>query len=176
MHSTSNNTLYRNIQYVPTPINSSEPTGPRNDLSSLQLLNNITVFTTYGVDYPVPGLKNVYQFNSSGIITGADDVLNILAWGYDSSGTEWYASYSTITTLLNLPASVDVLSRKDNGPTRDTFEAIKCALRELGNADLSKLVDELVAIKQDGARDGEAPIVCDDYCKTNQDLLLLFWN
>lgn len=152
----------------------SQPTGKRTDLSSFQIVNNETVFTSYGEDTPtvIPG---VYHYQGTGILEQANDTLEILAWGYDCRGDGYRISYSTATEFTKTPASLDVLSRTKKGPDAATLGKIQSALIALGNAEVTALAKAIGPALQDSGRDGQAPIQkCDDECKTNKDLLGLF--
>jgi hypothetical protein len=164
----------RNLQYISNPIDSADPAGDREDLTSFQLLNNDTVFTSYGIDTPT-SIPAVYSYAGTGVLQGATDFLEILAWGYDCDGVGYRVSYSTLTTLTNTPASVDVLSRRDKGPDRATLNQIQATLVALGNANITALAEKIGPAVQDGARDGLPPVVqCDAACQSNEDLIGLF--
>lgn len=183
----------RNIQYDPTPVDPSDPTGLVNDLFSFQVPGNDTVFTTYGVDTPRPNLPATLDFAGTGILTGATSEFYILFWGCDANRVPYYGSYSTATNLTQTPPGIDLLSTNDQGPDQATVNAIIKALKDLDNDEITKYVDKLARVDQDGGRrnmprvsssswpvlmytDSTMQATCDDYCKTNQGLLGAFGN
>lgn len=172
-NSSSPNAAMRNLQYNPTPIDPDDPAGDLNDLSSFQLLNNDTVFTSYGIDTPT-SIPAVYSFAGTGLLKGANDSLEVLAWGYDCRGVGYRVSYSSLTTLTQTPASIDVLSRSDKGPDSATLSKIQDALVAFGDASITALAKRIGPALQDGARDGLPPVQCDAACKNNEDLAGLF--
>jgi hypothetical protein len=173
-NSSTSNPWMRNLQYSSTPVDPHHPAGDRNDLSSFQLLNNDTVYTSYGVDTPT-SIPAVYSYASTGVLQGANDTLEVLAWGYDCHGVAYRISYSTLTSLTQTPASIDVLSRTDKGPDSVTLSKIQHALVAFGDATITALAESISPAVQDGGRDGQPPIeTCDDTCKSNSDLIGLF--
>lgn len=173
-NSSSANAFQRNLQYSTLPIIADQPQGARSDLSSFQLVTNDTVYTSYGVDTPA-AIPGVYRYQGTGILKDATDLLEILAWGVDCDGVGYRISYSTETAATKTPASLDVLSRKKSGVDATTLKKIQSALVALGNGDVTALANKIAAAIQDNGRDGMAPIQeCDDYCKSNEDLIGLF--
>lgn len=142
----------RNIQYDPTPVDPSDPTGLVNDLFSFQRPGNDTVFTTYGVDTPIPDIPAALRFAATGVLTGATSEYYFLAWGCDANRVPYYSSYSTATNLTQSPAGIDLLSTNDQGPDQATIDAIIKALKSLGNEEITSLVEQLKRIVQDGGR------------------------
>ncbi|EMD66725.1 hypothetical protein GGP41_008124 [Bipolaris sorokiniana] len=161
----------RNIQYDPTPIDPSDPTGLVNDLFSFQRPGNNTIFTTYGIDTPDPHLPAVLDFAATGIIKGATSRFAILVWGCDANRVPYYASYSTATNLTQTPPGIDLMSTNNEGPDQATLDAVLKALKDLGSPEITEYVNNLNRTAQDGARKNLPRITCDDYCKTNQGLL-----
>ena len=143
---------FRNLQYDPTPIDPSDPTGLVNDLFSFQLPGNDSIITTYGVDTPHPHLSAVLDFAGTGIIAGATSQYSILVWGCDANRVPYYASYSTAVNFTSTPSGIDLMSTNDQGPDQETIEAVVKALKGFGNEEISGLVDELEQMKQDGGR------------------------
>ncbi|KAI8934282.1 hypothetical protein NX059_009021 [Plenodomus lindquistii] len=162
---------FRNIQYEPTAVDPANLTGLVEELFSFQLRGNDTIYTTYGIDTPDPQYPAVLRYNATGIIAGATSEYSILAWGCDANGEPYYTSYSTATEATSTPAGIDVLSTNPRGPDDATSEAIIGALKGLGNAEITELVNNFTRMAYDGARDGLPRIVCDDYCKSNQNIL-----
>ncbi|KAL6702802.1 hypothetical protein ACN47E_000938 [Coniothyrium glycines] len=162
---------FRNLQYDPTAIDPEHPEGLVNDLFSFQLPGNDTIYTTYGIDTPNPDHDAVLDYNATGIIAGATSEYSLLAWGCDSNKIPYYASYSTATEMTNTPAGIDIMSTVDEGPDSATIDALLQALKDLPNAEIHGLAVNLTKMAQDGGRDGLPSVTCDDYCKTNQNLI-----
>lgn len=170
-NSSSANTFQRNLQWSTFPLDPTDPTGKRSDLSSFQLVGNDTVLTSYGEDTPTE-TPAVYYYQGTGILQEANDYLQILAWGTDCHGIGYRLSYSTFTEFTQTPASVDILSRTAKGPDARTLGKIQEKLIAFGVDEITKLTKAMVPALQDGARDGQPPILtCDEHCKSNEDLL-----
>lgn len=161
----------RNVQYDPTPIDPSDPTGLVNDLFSFQFPGNDNIITTYGVDTPHPHFPAVLDYAGTGILVGATSQYSILVWGCDINKVPYYASYSTAVEFTDTPAGIDLMSTSDRGPDQDTIDAVIEALKKLGSDEITKYVDALERMVQDGGRRGMPRATCDDYCKTNQGLI-----
>jgi hypothetical protein len=144
----------RNVQYDPTPITPSDPTGLVNDLFSFQLPDNDTIITTYGVDTPHPYLPAVLDFAATGILVGATCQYSILVWGCDANREPYYASYSTAVELTSTPPGIDLMSTSDQGPDQETIDAVMDGLKKLGNEEITKYVEALERMVQDGGRRG----------------------
>ena len=93
----------RNVQYDPTPIDPSDPTGLVNDLFSFQFPGNDSIITTYGVDTPHPHFPAVLDYAGTGILVGATSQYSILVWGCDINKVPYYASYSTAVEFTDTP-------------------------------------------------------------------------
>ena len=144
----------RNVQYDPTPIDPSDPTGLVNDLFSFQFPGNDSIITTYGVDTPHPYFPAVLDFAGTGILVGATSQYSILVWGCDINKVPYYASYSTAVEFTNTPAGIDLMSTSDQGPDQDTIHAVVEALKKLGSDEITKYVEALERMVQDGGRRG----------------------
>jgi hypothetical protein len=149
----------RNVQYDPTPIDPSDPTGLANDLFSFQFPGNDSVITTYGVDTPHPHFPAVLDYAGTGILVGATSQYSILVWGCDANRVPYYASYSTAAEFTGTPAGIDLMSTSDQGPDQDTIDAVVTALKKLGSDEITKYVEVLERMVQDGWRRG-MPRVC----------------
>jgi hypothetical protein len=145
---------YRNLQYDPTALDPADPTGLVEELFSFQLPGNDTIITTYGIDTPHPYLPNVLYYNATGVIAGATSEFSMIAWGCDAKGVPYYASYSTATELTSTPSGIDLMSTNDEGPDQATIDAVVGALKKLGNAEITGLVESLTRMVQDGGRRG----------------------
>jgi hypothetical protein len=115
---------FRNVQYDPTAIDPSNPSGLVNDLFSFQFPGNDTVFTSYGIDTPHSFYPAVLYFEGTGIVAGATSEYSMLAWGCDSKGVPYYASYSSAVELTSTPAGIDLMSTCDGGPDDETVAAL----------------------------------------------------
>lgn len=171
-NSSTANEFMRNLQYYTGPIDDDAPTGLRDDLASFQVTGNDTVLTSYGVDTPSTTTPAVYTYAGTGILTGATDSLEIIAWGYDCHNVGYRVSFSSYTAYTNTPASIDFLSRTKAGPSSNVLSQIKSALIAFGNANVTALAEKIGPGVQDDGRDGMPPVdECDAYCKSNEDLL-----
>ena len=75
--------------------------------------------------------------------------------------------YETPLAASGAPAGLDIESKIDTGPSKETLQEIYGALRELGNEELTKLVEQTVRLVQNGARTGMDPVVCGVDCLNN---------
>jgi hypothetical protein len=150
-------TALRNLQYDPSPIDPSKPTGQVNDLTSFQTPGNDTVYTSYGIDTPStrPGWSAVLDYVGTGILANATSQYTILAWGCDSTGTPYYASYSSAAAASQTPAGIDVFSTSDKGLDQATVDALFTALKQLPNEDVQSLLRGMTRTVQDGGREGK---------------------
>ncbi|KAH9881580.1 hypothetical protein IAQ61_000306 [Plenodomus lingam] len=163
-------TAFRNIQYDPSALDPHNPT-LLNDLFSFQLPHNNTIHTTYGIDTLHPVYPGVLAYNATGIIAGATSEYSILAWGCDANAVPYYASYSTATGMTRTPAGIDVMSVSAAGVDGDTMEAVMGALAGLESLEVGRLVEGLVRMVDDGGREGLPRAFCDEYCKSNRNLI-----
>lgn len=164
-------TAFRNLQYDPSPIDASRPKGKVNDLTSFQLPGNDTIYTSYGIDTPNPQWPAVLDYAGTGILEGATSQYSLLAWGCDGNGNPYYASYSTAAEATQTPAGIDIMCTEDQGLDEETAGVLIEKLKRLPNEEVSGLASGLVRTVQDGGRDGLSRVVCDDYCKTNENLI-----
>jgi flavin-binding protein dodecin len=145
---------FRNLQYDPTAVDPSDPTGLVEDLFSFQLPGNDSIITTFGIDTPHPYFSNVLYYAATGVIEGATSEYSMIAWGCDAQGVTYYASYSTAAELTSTPAGIDLMSTSDEGLDQATIEAVVRALKRLGNEEITGLVESLTMMVQDGGRRG----------------------
>jgi hypothetical protein len=150
----------RNLQYDPTPVDPSNPTGQVNDLTSFQSPGSDTIYTSYGIDTPStqPGWSGVLDYVGTGILADATSQYSLLAWGCDSTGTPYYASYSSVTAVSKTPAGIDVFSTSDKGLDQATADTLLAALKDLPNEEIRGLVRGLMRTVQDGGRDGKQSV------------------
>lgn len=172
-NSSSADSIMRNLEYSTEPIDPGNPKGPRTDLASFQVAGNDTVFTSYGVDTP-KSTPATFTYAGTGILDGATDSLEILAWGSDCYGTPYRVTYSSYTEFTQTPASIDVLSRAPRGPDSAILGQILRQLVAFGNDDVTALAQAIGPSPYDGKRKGSPPVdECGDYCQTNENLLPL---
>ncbi|KAH8708366.1 hypothetical protein GQ44DRAFT_715554 [Phaeosphaeriaceae sp. PMI808] len=163
---------FLNLQYDPTPVDLTKPTGQVNDLFSFQLNN--TIYTSYGIDTPDSRYSAVLNYSGTGIIEGATGIFVLIAWGCDISGAPYYASYSTATPSTNTPAGIDIMSTSAKGLDVATANALINELKCLPNKEIQELSAALRKTTQNGGRDGLGRIsTCDDYCKSNKNLIAI---
>jgi hypothetical protein len=113
----------------------------------------------------------VLEYAGTGILEGAYSEYSALTWGCDANGVPYYASYSSAAPASGTPAGIDILSTSDLGPDQATVDAIIKKLKALPNDEIKQLASTQVKMSQDGERRGLPRIICDDYCKSNQNLL-----
>lgn len=75
--------------------------------------------------------------------------------------------YETPVSGGGSPAGLDIESRVEGGPSKETLKAIYRAIRGLGSEELSRLVGEIRTVPHNGARSGLAPVVCGESCVEN---------
>jgi hypothetical protein len=61
--------------------------------------------------------------------------------------------------VFNTPPGIDLMSTSDQGPDQGTIDAVVEALKKLGSDEITKYVDALARMVQDGGRRG-MPRVC----------------
>lgn len=73
----------------------------------------------------------------------------VLAWGdgEGGNGEQWAVTYFMKT--LFTPAGIDIYSRMREGVSKGTMERIKGALKEVPDATVRKLAEELFEVKRD---------------------------
>jgi len=154
------------------------------NLTSYDLPNTTTdssvINTAFGYDTPRrlnepslgPGWNGVYDFRGTGPLNSATNSYEIVAWGKDENGDDWWVLYETPATGSDpQAAAISVESRVETGPTQAVFSGVKERLKSLGNEELSELVDGIVPIAVDGRRTGQLPVVCDTACQQNEGLI-----
>lgn len=162
----------RNFQWDPTPINPIDPQGTINDLSTFQLPNNDTVFTSYGVTTPNPNYVAVMDFRGTGILENATSQYSWLGWGCDGNKNAYYLTYATAAEASGTPSGIDFMSVVDTGLDEETKNAVVAALKQSKNEEIRKIADSFLPNVQDGGRRDKGRITeCDDKCKTNEDLI-----
>jgi hypothetical protein len=145
---------FRNLQYDPRAIDPLDPTGLVEEVFSFQLPGNDSIYTTYGIDTPHPYFPNVLFYAATGVIAGATSEYSMTAWGCDVKGIPYYVSYSTATELTSTPAGIDLMSTSDEGPDQSTIDTVIRALKKLGNEEITRLVESLTRMAEDGGRTG----------------------
>ncbi|KAF2439704.1 hypothetical protein P171DRAFT_369236, partial [Karstenula rhodostoma CBS 690.94] len=162
----------RNFQWDPTPVTSSNPNGPINDLSSFQIPGNNTVFTSYGVATPNPNYVAVYDYRGTGILQNATSQYSWLGWGCDGFGNSYYVSYSTAAEASGTPAGIDFMSLFDSGLDEATKNKVVEVLKQSKSEEIRKIAETFIPNVQDGGRRGKRRIrECNDECKTNKNLV-----
>ncbi|KAI0077401.1 hypothetical protein K474DRAFT_1674933 [Panus rudis PR-1116 ss-1] len=167
-----------NMQGDRSPVfpQSSKTPGKHNGLFTYQLANSSdTIYSLFGTDMPRrssnktlgPEWDAVYDWTAGGSLSSIMTTSEILAWGYDSCGAAYTATYATVTSMPNLSPSLIISSRSDKGPSEDTLHAVFEALSCLGNAELAGSVNRTRKHVQNGARDCLPPYECDTACVNN---------
>ncbi|KAF9732714.1 hypothetical protein PMIN06_002834 [Paraphaeosphaeria minitans] len=162
----------RNFQWDPTPVNSHDPNGAINDLSSFQVPNSDTVVTSYGVATPNTSYLNVYEYRGTGILENATSQYSWLGWGCDGFGKSYYVSYATAAPASGTPAGIDFMSTSEYGLDENTSNKVVEVLKQSKSQEIRKIAHTFVPNIQDGGRRGKPRIrECNDECKTNKDLI-----
>lgn len=162
----------RNFQWDPTPVTSSDPNGPINDLSSFQIPGNDKVYTSYGVASPNATYVAVLDYRGTGILENATSQYSWLGWGCDANGVDYYVSYSTPSEASGTPAGIDVMSLADTGLDNATQTQLVDLMKQSASEEVRKIADTFVANIQDGGRRNLGRITeCDDECKSNKGLI-----
>ncbi|RYP01988.1 hypothetical protein DL765_010796 [Monosporascus sp. GIB2] len=133
-----------------------------NDLSSYQLAGEKNLSLFYGVDTMRPENDGIYNFTSPALGSGSEYRLEILVWGYDTTGVGYKVTYENERGEAGPPA-LSIESRVPHGPTNETFAEIVAEIEGLGSEPLSTLARDMVRLTQNGGRDG-IPAVCNAAC------------
>lgn len=162
---------YLNFQFESSPFfpQSGDSLGKLNDLSTFQLAGSPTIYSIFGSDTPVrsnqrtlgPEWDYAFEFAASLGSNNTNYMWSMIGWGYDTCGVGYFVVYEDSSPTL------DILSRSDDGPSESTLEEIFSAIRELGNGELAQLVNQTVAMVQNGARRGSPPFQCGVDCVNN---------
>jgi hypothetical protein len=104
----------------------------------------------------------VLDYAGTGILVGATSQYSILVWGCDINKVPYYASYSTAVNFTDTPPGIDLMSTSDEGPDQDTIDAVIEALKKLDSDKITKYVEALERMVQDGGRRGMPRVgICD---------------
>ncbi len=91
----------------------------------------------------------------------------VLSWGYDTCGIPFFVAYESEIVAVGNPPALDIESKSEEGPTKETLNEILTSLKALGNKEITALVKQVAATVQDGERRGRAPVACDAACVNN---------
>lgn len=132
---------------------------------------NHAIFTAFGYDTPLAVAAYVFRFNGTGILSTTSNEWEVTAWGYDSDSVGYRVEFETEAPGAGGPC-INVLSREETGPTRETVEGILTGMREVYANDegLLGLVANVTRMHVDGRRTGSAPVSCGVGCMANVDL------
>lgn len=100
-------------------------------------------------------------------MASTNNTWSILSWGYDTCGIPFFVAYESEIVAVNNPPGLDIQSKSDQGPTKETLDDILASLKALGNKDITALAKQTVATVQDGERRGLPPVACDAACINN---------
>jgi hypothetical protein len=151
---------WHNMQWTLSarPNNSFDDT--LNDLVSFQLLSGpdtTTVWKIYGVDtrtvVNTTITRDSYTYIPTGPLAFASNIWEVIAWGYDKEGAPYAVLYETASNGQPT-ASFDIISRRDDGPSEETLDAIYKAVGDLKNKELSSLLAAVKKLRQDSGRIG----------------------
>ncbi|KAF4546186.1 uncharacterized protein LTHEOB_4183 [Lasiodiplodia theobromae] len=155
---------WTNIQWEMTPLsldNQSAPSVEGQEFFYFELLG--VPVKLYGTTWPLA--PDSYESTLPGAGAVINNVWEFIAWGYDSKGVPYALLYETQAGPL--PPSISLLSRSNSGVAEDTYELLREGLRNLGNADLAQLADDLYHLPHNHNNDGEPFPTCGSTCKLN---------
>jgi hypothetical protein len=160
------------MEWTLSPTENYSIDGTLQDLTSEFALNETAfVFKNYGIDTPTvincKPIPDSYTYVPTGPLAIANNTWEVIAWGYASDGVPYAVVYETPVLGGLVSASLDIMSRDDKGPTKDTLDAIYDGIKDLNNNQLDALLPLVVKLKQDGARNGQLYPSCNATCITN---------
>lgn len=151
---------WKNMQWTLSATANNSFDDTLNDLTSFQLLSGpdtTTVWKIYGVDTRTVVAGNItrdsYNYGPNGPLDFAGNIWEVIAWGYDKGGVLYDVVYESEVDGQTTTA-FDIISRNDNGPSRDTLDTINEAVRGIKNAQLSALLADVKNLEQNGRRNG----------------------
>jgi len=158
------------MQWTLSPTESYAIDGTLQDLTSEFALNETSfVFKNYGIDTPtvINGalVPDSYAYVPTAPLAFANNTWEVIAWGYDSNGVPYAVVYETPDAGIG--PSLDIMSRDDDGPSKDTLNAIYAGVKSLYNEALNALLASVVKLPQNGGRNGELYPSCNATCVTN---------
>ncbi|KAE8443026.1 hypothetical protein EG329_002420 [Mollisiaceae sp. DMI_Dod_QoI] len=164
--------LWQDMQWTLTQTETSAIDGTLQDLTTEFAVNEtFFVFKNYGIDTPTvingQAIPDSYTYVPTGPLVFANNTWEVMAWGYDSNGVPFAAVYETPIPGGLEGASLDIISRDDNGPSKATLNAIYDGIKGLKNPQLNTLLASVVKLNQNGARNGQLYPSCNATCMTN---------
>jgi hypothetical protein len=151
---------WKNMQWTLSATANNSFDGTLNDLTSFQLLSGpdtTTVWKIYGVSTRTVLAGNItrdsYYYVPAGPLDFVSLTWEVIAWGYDKGGVPYAVVYETEADG-QIPPAFDIISRNDNGPSRDTLDAINEAVKGIKNAQLSAMLAAVKNLEQNGGRNG----------------------
>jgi len=169
----SNSIIYQefqDMQWTLSPTETYAIDGTLQDLTSEFALNETNfVFKNYGIDTPTvingSPVPDSYTYIPTAPLAFANNTWEVIAWGYDSKGVPYSVVYETPDAGIG--PSLDIISRDDDGPSKDTLDAIYAAVKGLHNEALDALLASEVKLTQNGGRNGQLYPSCNATCVTN---------
>lgn len=163
------------IQYAPV-LNGVWPCANQEMVSLTPIAQPERLYTAFGIDSPIPNLDDAWFCQCTGHLSHVSDHVAFLAWGSDAQGVDWVVLYSAPPpgSTVGLPAQIAIMSREGLGPDEATVTKIKHGIYELGDAELSKMMDNLRSLTHDYPMDGEKRPACGYNVLQNEDSLTRF--
>lgn len=110
-------------------------------------------------------MPDSYTYIPTGPLAFANNTWEVIAWGYDSNAVPYAVLYETPADAG--PPCLDIISREDKGPSKDTLKAIYDGIKDLRNSDLNTLLASVVKLTQNRGRNGQLFPSCNATCQTN---------
>jgi len=160
------------MEWTLSPTETYSIDGTLQDLTTSFALNETYfVFENYGVDTPTvingKPIADSYTYIPTGPLAFANNTWEVIAWGYDGNGVPYAVVYETPVLGGLVSANVDIMSRDDNGPSKETLLAIYDGIKNLHNSQLDALLASVANLTQNGGRNGELYPSCNTTCMTN---------
>ncbi|MCJ1406256.1 hypothetical protein MMC19_000321 [Ptychographa xylographoides] len=138
-------------------------TGGNDDVTSFQVPNCDHIFTSYSNNSFAANEVDVFPFHLGGTPQSTLYLQELLAYGTDTAGHDYFVMYG------NIPQEgIQIASKAMTGPTSTTINNILSALLALENRNITALANQIAAIPHDAARTGLSPVICDSACQLNQ--------
>lgn len=113
-----------------------------------------------------------YTMDSEVVEQSYGSLQAVIAWGMDRSGHDYYVLYRTSYDHDPDSTWVNVLSRREEGPSNETVQGLKNGIRELGEQlqvdGWCDMAGKLRRVPNDGRRAGAMSVPCDETCVLNK--------
>lgn len=160
------------MQWTLSPTETYSIDGTLQDLTTEFAFNEtFYVFKNYGIDTPTfingKAVPDSYTYVPTGALAFANNTWEVIAWGYDGKGVPFAVVYETPAAAGAVGASLDIISRDDDGPSKETLKEIEDGVKALHDSQLNSLLASVVKLTQNGGRNGQLYPSCNATCMTN---------